>query len=101
MATIQELMPYLKQGYIANDQVRHTYLEPKKQDDSIVFEWKSYEREGKWSGPETHTAEEVRTWESSGWGILCQRGGSEYAENEPVRIEQAIANGFAHKAAGF
>lgn len=101
MATIRELMPYLEQGYIAHDQVRHAYLEPKKQDGSVVFEWRAYEIEGERSGLETHTAEEVRTWESSRWGILCQRGGSEYAEYEHVRIEQAIANGLAYKAAGF
>lgn len=31
MATIQQLMPYLEQGYIAHDHVRRAYLEPKKQ----------------------------------------------------------------------
>ena len=64
MATIQQLMPYLEQGYIAYDHVRCAYLEPKKQGDALVFEWKAYEMEGEWSGPDIHTREYVLAWKS-------------------------------------
>lgn len=105
MATIQELMPYLEQGYIANDEVRHAYLNPKKQEGTLVFIWTAYEMEGEWSGPDTHTAKHVLTWQSTRWGILCHTaptvpggGISEYAEDNPEHIKQAIAADLAYKA---
>jgi hypothetical protein len=110
MATIKELLPYLEQGYIATDMVRigPAYLHPKKQDDILVFEWTAYEMESEWSGPEIHTREYVLTWRSDNWGILChtkpatpQGGTSEYDEDDPEKIKQAIADGLAYKAEGF
>ena len=108
MATIKELMPYLEQGYIANDGMRHAYLHPIKQGETLTFEWKAYEMEGEWSGPETHTHAYVLTWRSDRWGILCHTkptnpggGTSEYEEDEPEKIKQAIADGLAYKADGF
>ena len=108
MATIQQLMPYLEQGYIAHDHVRRAYLEPKRQGDAVVFEWKAYEMEGEWSGPDIHTREYVLAWKSDRWGILCRTepilpggGISEYDTDKPERIEQAIADGLAYKAKGF
>ncbi len=103
MATIRDLMPYLEQGYIAVDHVRigPAYLHPKKQDGSLVFEWTAYEMEGEWAGPETHTQEYVRTWRSDDWGILCEEKGSEYSEDVPEQIDQAIAEGLAYKTEGF
>ena len=110
MATIQQLMPYLEQGYIAVDHVRigPAYLHPKKQGDTLVFEWTAYEMESEWSGPVIHSKEYVLTWNSDEWGILCHTqptvphgGTSEYDEDKPERIEQAIADGLAYKAEGF
>ncbi|SRR6266567_1608985 len=105
MATIKTLMPYLEQGYIAFDPVRHAYLTPKKQDGSLVFEWTAYEGESEWSGPETHTQEYVLTWHSDGWGIvyssLPNGSGSQLDSDEPEEIGQAIADGLAYKAEDF
>lgn len=105
MATITQLMPYLEQGYTAHDHVRRAYLTPKKQDGALVFEWKAYEMEGEWSGPETHTKEYVLTWKSDRWGIVYTshpRGlGSELDTDKPELIERAIAEDRAYKAKGF
>lgn len=110
MATIQELMPYLEQGYIAVDHVRTgpAYLRPKKQEGSLVFEWTAYNMESEWAGPEIHAQEYVRTWRSDNWGILCSTkptvpggGRSEYSEDRHEQIKQAIAEGLACKADGF
>jgi len=105
MATIQQLMPYLEQGYIAHDHVRHAYLYPQKQEDGMLtFKWTAYEMEGEWSGPDIHSQEYVLTWKSDRWGILCHThpgGGSEYATDKPEQIEQAIADGLAYKDRSF
>jgi hypothetical protein len=103
MATIQELMPYLEQGYIAADHVRMgpAYLHPQKQDGGLVFEWTAYQMESEWAKPAIHTQAAVCTWRSNNWGILYQDGGSELSTDEPERIKQVIAAGQALKADGF
>lgn len=104
MATIKKLMPYLEQGYSATDYIRigPAYLTPKKQNESIVFEWTAYNMESEWAEPEIHTQEYVCTWRSSNWGILCADGsGSEYSEDDPEKINQVIADGRAYKSEGF
>lgn len=91
MATIQQLMPYLERGCTAYDPVRRAYLQPvKKGDGTLEFQWTAYEMEGEWSGPEMHAKASVETWDSDEWGIEC--GGGE-SEEEPDKIEQAIAQG--------
>lgn len=110
MATISALMPYLEQGYIAVDHHRigPAYLHPKKQDDTLVFEWTAYEMESEWSGPVIHPKDSVLTWKSDRWGILCHTkptvphgGTSEYDTDEPEQIAQAIADELAYKAEDF
>jgi len=100
MATIQKLMRYLEQGYTAVDLIRigPAYLRPRKQDDSLVFVWTAYGQDGSLANEKTYTQEQVSKWQSDTWGILLY---GEVGVAEPERIDQAIADGLAHKADGF
>lgn len=103
MAVVRDLMPYLERGYALVDHQRWPgpgYLYPLKQGDDLVFEWTgSLGEGGEFSKPEIHSREYVLTWQSDNWGVLCGTGpgmgGSEYGENDPEKIEQAIAEGRA------
>jgi hypothetical protein len=96
-------MPYLEQGYIAVDHQRMgpAYLYPEKQGETLRFKWTAYNMEGEWAGPDYHSRDYVLTWRSSSWGILMSASGSEYDEDEPEKIEKAIAEGRAYKAEDF
>ena len=106
MATIQKLMSYLEQGYeaVEYDRIGPAYLRPVKQDDSLVFELTEHSAAGNGiKSQKTYTQEQVlrsksKTLLSEYWGILLY---GEVGEEEPERIDQAIADGRAHKAKGF
>jgi hypothetical protein len=105
MATIQELMPYLEQGYTAVEYMKigPAYLRPVKQDDSLVFEFTDYAVDGSMLKQEIYSQEHVlKGWSSAlrsnDWGIHLY-GEVGVAEND--LIDQAIADGRAHKADGF
>lgn len=103
MAFVRNLLPYLERGYALVDCLRWpgpAYLYPLKQGDDLVFEWTgSLGEGGEFSKPEIHSRAHVLTWQSDNWGVLCGTGpgmlGEEYDEDDPLKIEQAIAEGRA------